>query len=62
MSRADRIFRAVLWALLLAALVLDDHERRAEGAPVPCGTDQDCAELNPGARGLYAFPEKGGNR
>jgi len=51
------ILRALLLAASLAALLAPGCPIYAP--PVPCTTDADCAQRNPGVRGPYAFPEKG---
>lgn len=57
---------ALCWALILGLGLWADHHDKPQAsarqapsrAPVPCGTDADCARLNPGMSGSYAFPEK----
>lgn len=66
-----KTLRLAFWLAALCAMTLEDAPTASKDAPgttiyalpdsstVPCSTDQDCADKNPGVTGLYAFPEKG---
>lgn len=65
MKLARDLAIALAFALAFQALTLAPTPGRGgkvvpERSTVPCTTDDDCARKNPGAVGLYAFPEKAG--